>query len=48
MYLRFCDDFLVMSENRLDQKDKVNFKIHVFITWFTNNYDTYIAQYLKK
>ena len=33
---------------RLDQKDKVNFKIHDVTTWLTNNYNTHIARYLTK
>ena len=28
------------------KKDKVNFKIHNVTTWFINNYNTRIAQYL--
>ena len=33
---------------RLDKKAKVNFKIYYFTDWTTNNYNTHIAQYLKK
>ena len=40
--------FVIMLKERLDQKDKVNFKIHDITTWLTNNYDTYIALYLAK
>ena len=29
-------------------KDKVNFKIYDVTTWFTNNFNTYIVQYLEK
>ena len=29
-----------MVEKRLDQEDKVNFKIHGATTWFTNNCNT--------
>ena len=32
----------------LSQKDKVNFKIYDVKTWFTNNYNAHINQYLKK
>ena len=35
-------------EKRLDAKDKVNFKIYDITTLLTNNYNTRIAQYLKK
>ena len=34
-------------ENRLDKKAKVNFKIYEATDWTTNNYNAYIAQYLK-
>ena len=37
-----------MQKKRLDLKDKVNFKIHDVTTLSTNNYNTHIAQYLKK
>ena len=47
-YLSFCHDFLVMWEKRLDEKDKMNFKIHDVTTWLTNNYNTPISQYLTK
>ena len=43
-----CHDFLVVLKKRLDQKDKVNFKIHDVATWLTNNCNTHIAQYLTK
>ena len=32
----------------LDKKHKVNFRFYDVITWFTNNYNTDIAHYLKK
>ena len=35
-------------KKRLDKKAKVNFKIHDFMYWETNNLSTHIAQYLKK
>ena len=38
------DDF----EKRLDQKNKVNFKLYDVTTWLTNNCNTYIVQYLTK
>ena len=28
-----------MQKKRLDEKDKVNFKIHGVTTWLTNNYN---------
>ena len=31
-----------------DKKTKINFKIYDITDWMTNNYNTYIAQYLKK
>ena len=33
---------------RLDEKVKVNLRIHYVTTWFTNNSNTHIAQYLAK
>ena len=35
-------------ETRLDEKAMVNFKIYDMADWTTNNYNTYITQYLKK
>ena len=37
-----------MLKKRLDQKDKINFKIHDVTAWLTNNYNTHIAQYITK
>ena len=37
---------MVMQENCLKDKDKVNFKTHGVTTWLTNNCNTDIAQYL--
>ena len=34
-YLNFCHDFLFMQKKWLDQKDKVNFKIHDITAWLT-------------
>ena len=31
---------------QLDEKDKINFKINDVTTWFTNNCNAHIAQYL--
>ena len=47
-FLTFCLYFLGMQKKRLDQKDKVNFKIYDVTTWLTKNYNTHIAQYLTK
>ena len=47
-YLNFCLEFLIMQKKWLDQKNKVNFKIYDVTAWLTNNYNTYIAQYLIK
>ena len=35
-------------EKRLDKKVIINFKIYDITYWEINNYDTHIAQYLKK
>ena len=35
-------------EKRLDKKAMVNYKIYDVTDWTTNNYNTHIAQYLKK
>ena len=39
--------FFGHAEERLDQKSKVNFEIYD-VTWFKNNCNTHIDQYLKK
>ena len=36
-----------MQEKRPDYKDKVNFKIHDVTICYTNNCNTYLAQYLS-
>ena len=36
----------IFKSERLDQKDKVSFKIYDVAAWLTENYDTHIAQYL--
>ena len=45
-YFDFYRDFLVVQKNGLLRK--VNFKIYDVINRETNNYNTHIAQYLKK
>ena len=35
-------------EKRLDQKDKVNFRIYEVISWLINNCNTHVVRYLKK
>ena len=35
-------------EKHLDQKAEINFKIYDAVDWTTNNYNTNVAQYLKK
>ena len=35
-------------EKHLDQKAEINFKIYDVVDWTTNNYNTNVAQYLKK
>ena len=47
-YLSFCHAFLIMQEKRLDQKDKVNFRINGITALLTNNQNTHIAQCLRK
>ena len=37
-----------MWKKRLDQKDKINFKIYDVTTCLANNYNTHIAQYPTK
>ena len=37
-----------MKKKPLGYKYKVNFKMYDVITWLTNNYNTYIAQYFTK
>ena len=47
-YLDFCFYFSLMQKKRLDQKDKVNFKIYKVTTLLANNYNTHIAQHFTK
>ena len=35
-------------EKRRNKKAKVNFEIYDVTNWITNNFDIYIARYLKK
>ena len=35
------------AAERLDKKDKVNFKFYNATAWLTNNCNTHIAQYLE-
>ena len=44
----FCPDLLGNVGKRLDKKAKVNFKTFEVTDWKINNYNTDIAQYLKK
>ena len=46
--VKFLSSIFGHVEKRLDQKDKVNFKIYDVTTWLTNNCNTHIDQYLKK
>ena len=43
----YCE-FLVMQKKRLEQKDKVTFKVYDVTTWLGNNCNTLIFQYLTK
>ena len=45
---KFSSRLLGHASKRLDQKDKINFKIYDVTAWLTNNCDTHIAQYLEK
>ena len=45
---KFLSRLFGYIEKRLEKMAKVNFKIYDVTDWTTNNYDTYIAQYLKK
>ena len=47
-YLNCSHDILGKQEIKIDEKNKVNFKMHYVTTWFTNNSNTYITQYLTK
>ena len=38
----------VHVEERLDEKDKVNFKIYYVTAWLKSNSNTHITQYFKK
>ena len=40
--------FIGLVGKRLDHRAKVNLEIYDVINWETNNYNTNIAQYLKK
>ena len=46
--LNFCPDFFVHLGKQLDKEVQDNFKIYDVTTWETNNYNTYIAQYLQE
>ena len=43
-----CPDIFGEFEKQLNKKAKVSFKIYYAINWEINNYNTHIAQYLKK
>ena len=44
----FLPDFFGQVGKCFDKKAMVDFKIYDVTTWETNNYNTRIAQYLKK
>ena len=44
---KFCHDILAMYEKQLDLKDS-QLQNHDVTTWFTNNFNTHIAQDLTK
>ena len=45
---KFSSRIFICVEKRLDQKDKVNFKIYDVTPWLTNNFNTHIDQCLEK
>ena len=47
-YINFCPEFLGLVGKWLDKKAKVNFKTYGVLDWETKNYNSHIAQYLKK
>ena len=47
IFIFFCCLFGYV-EKRLDKKVKLNSKIYDISDWTANNYNTHIAQYLKK
>ena len=47
-YLHFCLDFFGHVGKWVDKKAKINFKFYGATDWTVNNYNTHLAQYLKK
>ena len=47
-YLDFFLGVLVMQKNSLFRKVNVNFKIFNVETWEVNEFNTHVAQFLKK
>ena len=47
-YLDFFFNFFCHVGNRFDKNAKINFEAYEDTGWHTNNYNTYIVQYLKK
>ena len=45
---RFLSWLFGFVEKGLDKKVKVSFNIYDVTDWTTNNYNTYVIQYLKK
>ena len=45
---KFLPDCFGHAGKRLNKKDKFSFKIYDVTDWELNNYNTHIAQYLKK
>ena len=43
---KFLSQLFGHVRKQLDEKDKVNFEINDVTTWFTNNCNAHIAQYL--
>ena len=45
---KFLSSLFGHIAERLDKKDKINFKFYDVTAWLSNNCNTHIAQYLKK
>ena len=46
--LKLLSRIFGLEEKQLDKNAKINFKIYDDTNWVTNNYNTHIAQYIKK
>ena len=48
IYVNFYPGFFGHERKRFNKESKFNLKIYVVIYWEKNNYNTHVAQYLKK